>query len=160
MLGVVLLFVGITLISNGYCGLAGVDGKSAAFINFFTGSVTFIVNTTFLLRGDYFSAGTGFLFACTNLLMGVIYLFDLDWRAYGIFGLFVAVNAIPCSYLAYASGDWRFAIIWILWGILWFSGFLQNVLALPIGKFVFYLAIFEGIVTAWIPGFLMIAELW
>lgn len=160
MLGVVLLFVGITLISNGYCGLAGVDGKSTAFLNLFTGTITFIVNTTFLLRGDYFSAGTGFLFACTNLLMGVIYLFDLDWRAYGIFGLFVAVNAIPCAYLSYASGDWRFAIIWILWGMLWFSGFLQNVLALPIGKFVLYLAIFEGIVTAWIPGFLMITELW
>ena len=51
------------------------------------------------------------------------------------------------------------AIIWILWGILWLTGFIESVLKKEL-KFVPYLAIFEGIFTAWIPGFLMLTNLW
>ncbi len=51
------------------------------------------------------------------------------------------------------------AIIWILWGILWLTGFIENVLKKEL-KFVPYLAIFEGIFTAWIPGFLILTNLW
>ena len=29
-----------------------------------------------------------------------------------------------------------------------------------LGKFVPYLAIFEGIITAWMPGFLMLVDRW
>ena len=51
-------------------------------------------------------------------------------------------------------------IIWFLWGLLWLTGFIEFVLKKPLGKFVGYLGIFEGIVTAWIPGFLMLISLW
>ena len=51
------------------------------------------------------------------------------------------------------------AVIWILWGILWLTGFIENVLKKKL-KFVPYLAVFEGIVTAWIPGFLILTNLW
>lgn len=51
------------------------------------------------------------------------------------------------------------AVIWILWGILWLTGFIENVLKKHL-SFVPYLAIFEGIVTAWIPGFMILTELW
>lgn len=161
MLAVGLLFVGITLISNGYCGLAGVDKKSTALLNILTGSLSFMINTTYLLQGEYYSAGTGYLFAFTYLLVGLIYLFNLDIRIYGIFALFVAINTIPSAWVAYTiEGDWRFTIIWLLWGILWFAGFVESILKIDITKPVLYLAIFEGIVTCWIPGYLMLVNLW
>ncbi|XUB56190.1 acid-activated urea channel [Enterococcus sp. DIV0724b] len=78
MLGVGLLFVAITLISNGYCGLAGVDKKSTGLINLMTGSLSFMINTIYLFRGAYYDAGTGYLFAFTYLMVGLIYIFDLD----------------------------------------------------------------------------------
>ena len=37
--------------------------------------------------------------------------------------------------------------------------FIENVLKKHL-SFVPYLAIFEGIVTAWIPGFMILTELW
>lgn len=142
MLAVGLLFVGITLISNGYCGLVGVDHRSVALLNLLTGSLSFIINTTYLI-------------------VGFVYLFNLDMRIYGIFALFVAINTIPSAWVAYrVEGDWRFAIIWLIWGILWFSGFVEYVLAIKIGKPVFYFAILAGIFTCWIPGYLMLINQW
>jgi acid-activated urea channel len=52
------------------------------------------------------------------------------------------------------------SIIWWLWGILWFTGWLEAVPKKNLGKFSPALAIFEGIVTAWIPGFLMLIDKW
>ncbi|MGL2813753.1 AmiS/UreI family transporter, partial [Helicobacter pylori] len=40
MLGLVLLYVGIVLISNGICGLTKVDPKSTAVMNFFVGGLS------------------------------------------------------------------------------------------------------------------------
>ena len=37
---------------------------------------------------------------------------------------------------------------------------IEVVLKKNLGKFVPYLAIFEGIITAWIPGFLMLVDRW
>ncbi len=44
MLGLVLLYVGIVLISNGICGLTKVDPKSTAVMNFFVGGLSIICN--------------------------------------------------------------------------------------------------------------------
>ena len=52
------------------------------------------------------------------------------------------------------------AIIWWLWAALWFTGWVETVLKINLGRSVGALAIFEGIVTAWIPGFMMIAGWW
>ncbi|OTN89116.1 urea channel UreI [Enterococcus sp. 7E2_DIV0204] len=161
MLGVGLIFVAITLISNGYCGLAGVDKKSTGLINLMTGSLSFIINTIYLFKGAYYDAGTGYLFAFTYLMVGLIYVFNLDMRIYGIFAFFVAVNTIPAAYISYTvDGDWRFALIWLSWGILWLTGFIEYVLKKEIGKPVLYFAIFEGVVTCWIPGLLMLTNNW
>ncbi|AIM24442.1 AmiS/UreI family transporter [Melissococcus plutonius] len=161
MLGVGLLFVAITLISNGVGGLLDIDQRSIALLNLLTGSLSFLINTIYLFHGDYYSAGTGYLFSFTYLLVGIIYVFDLDMKVYGIFALFVAINTLLCAYISYFSdGDWRFALIWLSWGVLWGLGFVEYVLEKPIGKPVFYLAILEGIVTCWIPGFMMLAQVW
>jgi acid-activated urea channel len=110
--------------------------------------------------GDFYSAATGLLFGFTYLYVAVNSIFNLDPRLYGWYSLFVAINSVPAAWIEfYVNGDWRMAVIWILWGILWLTGFIENVLKKHL-SFVPYLAIFEGIGTAWIPGFLILTGLW
>ena len=169
MLGVVLLYVGIVLINNGIARLTNVDNKSAAVMNIFTGSLSVIINVITIIYGDFasldgvgdfYSAATGLLFGFTYLFVAVNSVFNLDPRLYGWYSLFVAINSIPAAWIEFSvNGDWRMAIIWVLWGILWLTGFIENVLEKKL-NFVPYLAVFEGIVTAWIPGFLILTNLW
>ena len=169
MLGVILLYVGIVLINNGIARLTNVDSKSAAVMNVFVGLLSIIINIITIVHGDFiliddvgdfYSAATGLLFGFTYLFVAVNSIFNLDNRLYGWYSLFIAINAIPAAWIDfYINGDWKMAIIWILWGILWLTGFIENVLKKNL-KFVPYLAIFEGIFTAWIPGFLILTNLW
>lgn len=169
MLGVVLLYVGIVLINNGIARLTDVDNKSASVMNFFVGALSITINIITIIHGDFtlmndigdfYSAATGLLFGFTYLFVAVNSVFNLDPRLYGWYSLFVAINSIPAAWIEYSvNGDWRMAIIWVLWGILWLTGFIENVLEKKL-NFVPYLAVFEGIVTAWIPGFLILTNLW
>ncbi|KJU72015.1 AmiS/UreI family transporter [Clostridium baratii] len=169
MLGVVLLYVGIVLISNGMARLFNINDKSVAIMNIFTGGLSVICNIIVLVQGqfagkpmNFYSAGTGLLFGFTYLYVAFNTLLKLDTRLYGWYSLFVAINSIPAGILCFKhfGGDWRMGIIWFLWGILWLTGFIECVLKKTLGKFVGYLGVFEGIVTAWIPGFLMLISLW
>ena len=169
MLGVVLLYVGIVLINNGIARINGVDEKSASVMNVFTGLLSVIINIIAIIHGDFenidslgdfYSAATGLLFGFTYLFVAANSIFNLDNRLYGWYSLFVAINTIPAAYISFAGdGDWKMAIIWILWGILWLTGFIETVLKKEL-KFVPYLAVFEGIFTAWIPGFLILTNFW
>ena len=169
MLGVVLLYVGIVLMNNGIARITNIDAKSAAVMNVFVGLLSITINIITIVHGDFqamndigdfYSAATGLLFGFTYLFVAVNSIFNLDPRLYGWYSLFVAINSVPAAYIEYfVNGDWRMAVIWILWGILWLTGFIENVLKKHL-SFVPYLAIFEGIVTAWIPGFMILTELW
>ena len=159
MLGVTLLFVGIVLINNGACQLLKVDKKSTAALNVIVGFLLTFINFVAIYKGDYYAAGTGLLFAFTYLFVAANHIFNLNLKPYGIYSLFVAINTIPCAMLV-ASDDMRMTVTWIAWGILWFTGFVEGTLQKNLGKFVPYLAIVEGILTAWIPGFLMLAGKW
>lgn len=167
MLGVVLLYVAIVLISNGIARLSHVDPKSQAIMNLFTGGLSVVCNVIVIICGevlgsrtDFYAAATGLLFGFTYLYVALNGIFNLDQRLYGWYSLFVAINSVPAAYIEYfVNADWRMAVIWILWGILWLTGFIENVLKKHL-SFVPYLAIFEGIVTAWIPGFMILTELW
>lgn len=170
MLGLVLLYVGIVLISNGIARLSNVSDKSVAVMNIFTGGLSVICNIIVIVHAkftgeamDFYAAATGLLFGFTYLYVACNTIFKLDTRLYGWYSLFVAINSIPCGILAFnhfGGDDWRMGIIWFLWGLLWLTGFIECVLKKPLGKFVGYLGVFEGIVTAWIPGFLMLINLW
>lgn len=170
MLGVVLLYVAIVLISNGIARLCKVDSKSQAVMNLFTGSLSVICNVIVIVFGEITSSTSEFYAAATGLLFGFTYLyialngiFNLDQRLYGWYSLFVAVNSIPAGILCVFDGGFynmAMAIIWWLWGVLWLTGFIETVAKKNLGKFVGYLSVFEGIVTAWIPGFMMIAGWW
>jgi acid-activated urea channel len=157
-LGLCLLYVGIVLINNGVCRLQNVDGRSAAVMNIFTGGISVVVNIFAIASGNYYAAATGLLFGLTYLFSALNSIFKLDVRPYGWFSLFVAVNTIPCAVIDRA--DARMVLIWLAWGVLWLTGFIECVLKKDLKKFVPALAIAEGIATAWIPGFMMLAGVW
>ena len=168
MLGVCLLFVGIVLINNGACTLLKIDKKAAAVMNFFVGGLSVFINFVSLIQGNYYAAGTGLLFGFTYLYVAINNVFDLDTKPFAVFSTFVAINAVVfgiiegvggCSALGIAP-DWRWAVIWWLWAILWGSAFITDILKKDLGHFVPILQILEGIITAWIPGVLMLIGLW
>ena len=161
MLGIVLLYVGIVLINNGIGRLYNIDEKSLSIMNIFTGALAVVIDTVSVIQEQYYSVGTGLLFGFTYLFVAINGIFKLDKRPYAWYSLFVAINTIPCSYISFTQdSDWRMGTIWILWGMLWLTAFIEIILKKNLGKFVPYLAIFEGIITAWIPGFLMLVDRW
>lgn len=168
MLGVCLLFVGIVLINNGVCSLANIDKKSTAVMNVLNGSLSLIINVLNLAQGNYYAAGTGFLFCFTYLFVAIMNIYDLNPLPFAWFSTFVAVNAAVFGYVEGVAGsaalgitpDWRWAVIWWLWAVLWGSSFVTDILGVKLGKFVPWLQIFEGVVTAWIPGVMLLLQVW
>ncbi|MGN1185017.1 MAG: AmiS/UreI family transporter [Oliverpabstia sp.] len=168
MLGVCLLFVGIVLINNGMCGIYKVDGKSAAVMNILTGGLSLFINFVNLIQGNYYAAGTGLLFCFTYLFVAFNNLLKLNPIPFAWFSTFVAVNAVIFGTIEGITGsaalgitaDWRWAVIWYLWAILWGTAFVEDIMGKKLGKFVPMLQVLEGIVTAWIPGVLLLIGKW
>lgn len=178
MLGVILIYVAIVLISNGIAGICKVDGRSQAIMNLFTGGLGLILNIiaisiTIAQNGpmeNYYASATGLLFAFTYLYVALNGIFNLDTRLYGWYSLFVTINTIPAGilcFMGYGGNNW-YGIIWWMWGVLWLTGWIANVAMRnssakskrAFGLFSGWLSAIEGIVTAWIPGFLILVSCW
>ena len=168
MLGVCLLFVGIVLINNGVCSLWKIDPKTAAVMNILTGSLSVFINFVAIAQGNYYAAGAGLLFGFTYLFVAINGIFGLDPRPFAVFQSFVAVNAVIFGIIEGVTGsaalgigpDWRWAVIWWLWAILWGSAFFTDILKKDLGRFVPWLQIVEGVITAWVPGLLLLTGQW
>lgn len=168
MLGVSLLFVGIVLINNGIATLSKIDEKSCAVMNIFVGGLSLFINLVHLTQGNYYAAGTGMLFCFTYLFVAANKLFHLNPRPFAWFCTFVAINAVIFGTLEGFTGipslgvtpDIRWAGIWYLWAILWATAFVEDIMGYKLKKFVPCLQIFAGVVTAWIPGVLMLLKAW
>ena len=165
MLGVCLLFVGIVLIQNGMCALYKVDGKSTAVMNILVGGLSIFINGVNLVNGSYYAAGTGLLFGFTYLSVAFMKIGNLNPIPFAWFSTFVAVNAVIFGTIEGSTelgitADWRWAAIWYLWAVLWGTSFVEDICHKKLGKFVPVLQVFEGVVTAWIPGVLMLLGQW
>ncbi len=168
MLGVCLLFVGIVLINNGMCNFYKVDGKSAAVMNIFTGGLSLFINFVNLVQGNYYAAGTGLLFCFTYLFVAFSNFLKLSPIPFAWCSRFVAIIAVIFGTVEGFTGsaalgiqpDIRWALIWYLWAILWGTAFVEDIMGKKLGKFVPALQVFEGIVTAWIPGVMMLLNIW
>ena len=163
LLGISLLFVGITLVSNGLHRFLKTDGKSVAFMNLFTGCIIVIGNIIMLAKAsdiiEYQNVASGFLFGITYLFIAANYLFKLDLRPFGLYSLFVAIYAIIMAISSYGT-DIRFVILWGVWAILWLEGFLELVLKLKLEKIFPYLSILVGLFAAFIPAIFMLTGRW
>jgi len=82
-------------------------------------------------------------------------------HAFGWYCLFVAITAVPSGILVLTDSNGNAASIylglaWLAWAVLWFMFFLLLALERPIARITGYVTLAEGIVTAWIFGFLLI----
>ncbi len=162
MLALALLFVGITLISNGYLFLKEVDVKSIAVMNIITAIVliggNFIILSHATTMMDYSNVGGGFLFGFTYAIIAVGLLFDIDKKVSGIYSGMVALFAIVMGISCVSTTAYNYAYLWFFWAILWGATFVENILEKPLGKKMSYLCIIEGIFAAFVPAMMMFFE--
>jgi hypothetical protein len=162
-----LLYVGAVLFVNGLLLIGVVEARSAAPINLFVGALQ-VVTPTYLIftaAGDpqaVLSASGLYLFGFTYLYVGINLLAGLDTTGVGWFSLFVAVMALGYSYANFAIlADRPFGVIWLYWAFLWALFFI--VLGLKHESFTRYtgwVTIIQSWVTAAIPAFLLLTDLW
>ncbi|QBI21597.1 transporter [Egibacter rhizosphaerae] len=163
MLGLVLLYVGAVLFVNGIWLLGHIQNREVAIINVFTGLVGLIVAIFSVAQGDLDSvqlAAYVLLFAFTYLWVAYNQGIAADGAGLGWYCLFVAVTAVPVSILTLSAVvevfDLWLGLNWAGWAVLWFTYFLLLALKKPLTRFAAYLTLLLSIVTAWLPGFLVL----
>lgn len=172
MLGLILIYVGLILLHNGIAGILNFDKKSFAFLNIVVGCIALfcqLIYLIFLIQNNatntaFFAPAVALLFGITYLFAGFNSLFSWDTRPYGYFCLFVCINVLIVAYTDFVGYFGKVnvigSLIWFAWAVLWFLGFIECSLKKNLGKTSSYLAILEGIFTAWIPGLLLLLGLW
>ncbi len=167
MIGLILLWVGAVLFLNGLWLLEYIADREIAIINIFSGGILFLASTIPALRSDadigLIRAGAfGLLFAFTYLWVAVNRFLNPDGRGLGWYSLFVAITAVPfgIELLMDADTSWEywFGFDWLAWAVLWFVYYLLLVPRRVGPKFAGGLTLIEGILTAWLPGYLILTE--
>jgi hypothetical protein len=169
MIGPILLFVGAVLFLNGLWILGQVEDREIAIINIFVGVLGLAVATISLVQGQPSTiefAGYVLLFAFTYLWVAYNRFVRADGRGLGWFCLFVALTAIPVGLTVLANAanvanarvwlTWL-GLNWLAWAVLWFMYFLLLAAKRPIGRITGWVTLVEGIVTGWIPGYLVMS---
>jgi len=167
MLIVGLFYVGVVLFVNGLMLLDLVDPKAAAPLNLFVGTLQ-VVTPTYLIftaNGDkvqILAASGLYLFGFTYLYVGINLLAGLDSTGVGYFSLFVAIAAVGYSWANFVlAGDPAFGVIWLYWAFLWALFFvLLGLKREGITRYTGWVTAIEGWVTAAIPAFLLLTNLW
>ncbi len=138
-------------------------------INFFVGVVSFLVSMLGALRAGAddilaIQAGAfGLLFAFTYLWVGINRFLETNGQGLGWYCLFVAITAVPIAIdtLSGASGQpfqlWM-GLNWSAWAVLWFVYFLLLVPGKVVTLVPTLITLACAILTAWIPGFLVLTQ--
>ena len=161
MAGLMLFYVGAVLFLNGLWILGHVEDKELAIMDFFVGALGLFVAFNGALTGDPWFCAQILLFAFTYLWVAINRYLGVDGRGLGWFCLFVALSAFPwgIKFLGEAKGIWPvwLALNWIAWSVLWFMFFLLLALQKTnIAKATGWVTLIQGIVTGWIPGWLLL----
>ncbi|MDS1270114.1 AmiS/UreI family transporter [Lipingzhangella sp. LS1_29] len=161
-----LFYVGAVLVINGLLLLGTVSARAAAPLNLFVGALQ-VVGPTILLTqatttAEVADAAPLYLFGFTYLWVGINAITDWDQRGLGWFSLFVAASAVGmAAYTALVPGDWPFTVIWLYWAVLWFLFFcVLGVQRMELTRYTGWFAIVTGIVTAAVPGALLVVGHW
>ena len=166
MIGFVLLWVGAVLTLNGLWLMGRIGDREIAVINIFAGGIAFLAAVVSAFRsGAEVTGGIAFgalvlLCAFTYLWVAINRIFQLDGRGLGWYSLFVAITAVPIGIEilmgAQRAWDWWLGLNWLAWGVLWFFYFLLLVPRRLTANFVGAVTLLEGILTAWLPGYLIL----
>ena len=165
-LGVSLFYVGAVLCLNGLWMRGHIADREIWVINVFVGLVSLAIGlfSIFGPGADAHSIQGGaltLLFAFTYLWVAANRFSGADGRGLGWFSLFVAVTATPVAFETLRGADsvWGIwlGLCWIAWAVLWLAFFVLLALKKPIGSSVGKLAIAEGVLTGWLPGYLLLS---
>lgn len=167
MSSVGLLYVGAVLVVNGLTLLGHVSAVSAAPLNLFVGALQVLTPTYLIVvaAGDpaqiALAAGL-YYFGFTYLWVGINGITGWPGEGLGWFSLVVAAAAVGFAVHSWVEvGDRTFAVIWLLWAVLWSGLFLllarhRDHLTGAVGV----LALGEGLLTAAVPAFLILTGWW
>ncbi|HEY8475593.1 MAG TPA: AmiS/UreI family transporter [Chloroflexota bacterium] len=168
MAGLMLLYVGAVLFLNGLWILDRIQDREIAIINLFVGGLGLVVALSSALQGFVQGQAESVLFGAQVLLFAFTYLWvaynrfaGVDGRGLGWFCLFVALTALPIAVSTLANAGGRvwpiwLGINWAAWAVLWFMFFLLLALQRPIKTATGVVTILQGVLTAWIPGYLLL----
>lgn len=165
LLGLALFYVGAVLILNGLWMQGRVGDREIAVINLFTGSLTLLIalKLAFGEEADAASikaAALSLLFSFTYLWVAFNRYNGADGRGLGWFSLFVAITAVPVAVdtlkMAKTGWDLWLGYSWAAWAMLWLLFFLLLALEKPIVRLTARVAIVQGILTGWLPGYLLL----
>ncbi|MBE1207007.1 AmiS/UreI family transporter [Aminobacter carboxidus] len=165
LLGFALLYVGAVLFLNGLWLLGKIEDREIVVINVVSGIVTFFASLAWAFgpNADAASikgAALTILFSTTYFWVAYNRVVKVDGRGLGWFSLFVAITTIPVAVqglsTAQTSTDFWLASNWVIWGVLWFLYFLLLALQRPILRLTAIVTLLAGIVTGWLPGFLLL----
>lgn len=166
MLGLSLFYVGAVLCLNGLWLMGRIGDNEIGIIGFFVGAITLLISLqlAFGSGADLSSikaAGMLLLFSFTYFWVALNRYNGADGRGLGWFSLFVAITAIPVTVetLQGATTTWGIwlGLCWAAWGVLWFLYFILLVGKKPIAKFVGAVTLAVGILTGWLPGYLLLS---
>jgi putative amide transporter protein len=165
LLGLTLLWVGAVLFINGIWLLGSIDDREVVVINVVSGLVALAV-----AWHGAFGAGANpatvrdaaltLMFSTTYLWVAHNRLAEVDGRGLGWFSLFVAVTTVPVALGGFAAAesarDLWMAANWAAWGVLWLLYFLLLAAKKPILRATGIVTLLTGILTGWLPGFLIL----
>ncbi|TRW95237.1 transporter [Paracoccus sp. M683] len=165
ILGFLLFYVGAVLFLNGLWLLGKIEDREIVVINVVSGLVAggVVVQGAFGAGADAGSiraAALTLMFAATYFWVAYNRLVAVDGRGLGWFSLFVAITTVPVFLRGISSAGtpteiWL-ASNWLIWGVLWFMYFLLLALGRPILRPTAWVTLLAGIVTGWLPGFLLL----
>ena len=163
-----LFYVGAVLFLNGLWILGQVEDRELAIIDIFVGGLglAVVLLTIIFSQGNLASAEFGsqiLLFAFTYLWVAYNRYAKPDGRGLGWFCLFVAITAVPIGLTVLSTSGGRvwpvwLGLNWLAWAVLWFLFFLLLARRMTqLTKLTGWLTLLEGIVTGWIPGYLLLS---
>ncbi len=165
MLGLALLWVGAVLFLNGIWLLGRIGDREIAIINIFSGLVTAAV-AAYLAFGpgaddqSIRAAALTLLFSFTYLWVAYNRFQDVDGRGLGWYSLFVSITVVPVAVVQFMAATsplgWWLGVCWAAWAVLWFMFFLLLAMQRPILKATGAMTSIQGVLTAWLPGYLIL----
>ncbi len=161
-----LLFVGAVLFVNGLSLLGLVDPRAAAPINLFVGTLLVVVVLSLALSAGedlapVFTAAGFLLFGFVYLYVGIISLSGHAVSGVGWYCAWAAVVSLVIAVVTFTRADVKFGLLWLLWALLFTMFFV--VLGLGLTRFTVvtgWITVTEAVITATIPGLLLILGVW
>ena len=161
-----LLFVGAVLFVNGLALLGRVDPRAAAPINLFVGGLLVVVVLYLALPADedvtpVFTAAGFLLFGFVYLYVGIVNLTGHAPTGVGWYCAWAAGVSLIIALVTFARDDVKLGTLWLLWTLL----FTMFALVLAMGRtrlteVTGWITVTEAIITATIPGLLLLLDAW